>query len=160
MDAVRMLVHDHEVLTSQVEHVRALVRGLLGKTFAPESLYEELLQQVDSLRDQLLEHFGFEEEAAFPFLVNALPEHAETLRSLCLAHERVVRCLIEVVDLVRLTTRDTLGLQLGPIASAFERFANAYGSHVDEESEVLDVMQQQLTGSQRQALSDIARKLL
>ena len=155
-----MLVHDHEVLTSQVEHVRALVRGLLGKAFAPESLYEELLQQADSLRDQLLEHFGFEEEAAFPFLVNALSEHAETLRSLSLAHERVVRCLVEVVDLVRLTTKDTLGLQLGPIAAAFERFANAYSSHVNEESEVLDVMQEQLTGSQRQALSAIAKKLL
>lgn len=155
-----MLVHDHEVLTSQVEHVGALVHGLLERSFAPDTLHDELVQQVDSLRDQMLEHFGFEEEAAFPFLTNALPENAEMLRSLALAHERIARCLVEVADLVRLTTKETLGLQTGPIAAAFDRFDNAYRSHVNEESEVLDVVEEQMTSSQRQALSDIARKLL
>jgi len=155
-----MLVHDHEVLTSQVEHVTALVRGLFDRSFAPGALHEELLQQIDSLRDQMLEHFGFEEEAAFPFILTVLPENAAALRALSAAHERIVRCLAEFVDLVRLTSKDTLELQMGPIAAALERFTNAYDSHVNEESELLDVIEEQLTASQRQALSDIARKLL
>jgi hemerythrin-like domain-containing protein len=160
MDAVRMLVHDHEVLTSQVEHVGALLFGLLGRDFAPESMRDELVQQVDLLKDQLLEHFGFEEEAAFPFLVHAMPEDAERLRSLASTHDRIVRSLIEVVDLIRLTTKDTLGLQTGAISGAFEGFVNHYRCHVREESEVLDAMEHRLNDDQRRELSDIAKRLV
>ena len=160
MDAVRMLVHDHEVLTSQVEHVSALVYGLLGGAFAPEAMRDELLMQVESLKDQLLEHFGFEEEAAFPFLAEAIPDNAELLRSLGQSHDRIARNLVEVADLVRLTTKETLAPQTGPIASAFDRFVNAYRSHVGEESEVLGAMEERLSPSQRDQLSDIAKKLL
>jgi hemerythrin-like domain-containing protein len=160
MDAVRMLVHDHEVLTSQVEHVGALLFGLVGKDFAPESMRNELVQQVELLKDQLLEHFGFEEEAAFPFLVNAMPEDAERLRSLASTHDRIARCLIEVADLIRLTTNDTLGLQTAAIAGAFDGFVNHYRSHVREESGVLDAMERRLTDEQRRELSDIAKRLV
>jgi hemerythrin-like domain-containing protein len=160
MDAVRMLVHDHEVLTSQVEHVSALVHGLLGKEFAPASMRDELLGQVDLLKDQMLEHFGFEEEAAFPFLIDAMPEDSEKLRALTLAHERIARCLVEVSELIRLTTKDTLELQTGPIAAAFDRFVNHYRSHVGEESDILDAMENRLTGKQRRELSDIAKELV
>lgn len=155
-----MLVHDHEVLTSQVEHVSALVYGLLGRDFAPEPLRDELLQQVDLLKDQLLEHFGFEEEAAFPFLSHAMPDEADRLRSLAQAHDRIARCLVEVSDLIRLTTKTTLGLQTGVIAAAFERFMNNYRSHVREESEVLDAMESKLSLEQRREFSNIARDLV
>jgi hemerythrin-like domain-containing protein len=160
MDAVRMLVHDHEVLTSQVEHVGALLFGLLDKTFAPESMRDELLQQVELLKDQLLEHFGFEEEAAFPYLVDAMPVNADRLRSLASTHDRIARCLIEVADLIRLTTKDTLGLQTGAIAGAFEGFLNHYRSHVRDESEILDAVEHGLSDEQRRELSDIAKQLV
>jgi hemerythrin-like domain-containing protein len=142
MDAVRMLVHDHGVLTSQVEHVGALVKGLLDKTFSPEALHDELLQQIELLRDQMLEHFGFEEEAAFPFIVDVLPEQAVPLRSLIVAHEQIARQLVSVVELLGLTNKDTLGLQVGPIASTFDRFLNVYRSHVSEEVQFLDLIEE------------------
>src|SRR5512145_2378187 len=100
MDAVRMLVHDHEVLTSQVEHVAALVNGLLQKSFEPAMIREELMQQVELLKDQLLEHFGFEEEAAFPFLMKAMPNDASRLQAMSVDHDRIARHLVEVAELL------------------------------------------------------------
>ncbi|HEY5958939.1 MAG TPA: hemerythrin domain-containing protein [Polyangiaceae bacterium] len=160
MDAVRMLVHDHEVLTSQVEHVSALIYGLVGKEFSPEPLRDELVQQIESLKDQLLEHFGFEEEAAFPYLLSAMPEAAERLRSLAQAHDRIARCLVEVAELALLTTRATLGPQTGAIAAAFERFVNHYRMHVREESDVLASMAEGLSIEQRREFSDLAKTLV
>jgi hemerythrin-like domain-containing protein len=160
MDAVRMLVHDHDVLTSHVEHVSALMYGLVGRKFSPESLHDELVQQLELLKDQLLEHFGFEEEAAFPYLAEKLPQHREGVRSLSVAHDRIARALTEAYDLLRLTNRDTLALQVGPIAEAFERFVNGYRNHVREESDILSAMEAELTISQRGELSEIARGLI
>lgn len=160
MDAVRMLVHDHEVLTSQVEHVSALVYGLAGRDFGPESMRDELLQQVEILKDQVLEHFGFEEEAAFPFLTNAMPSESDQLRALALAHDRIARDLVEVAELIHLTTKMTLGPQTASIAAAFERFVNGYRSHVREESELLDKMENRLSEEQRREFSRIAKELI
>jgi hemerythrin-like domain-containing protein len=157
MDAVRMLVHDHEVLTSQVEHVSALIYGLVGKKFTPDAMRDELVQQVGLLKDQLLEHFGFEEEAAFPYLLTAMPTEGERLRSLSQSHDRIARCLAEVSELALLTTRETLGLQTNAIAAAFERFVSHYRTHVREESDVLSSMEQGLTPEQRSEFSELAK---
>lgn len=160
MDAVRMLVHDHGVLTSHVEHVSAIMYGLIGRKFAPESMRDELVQQLELLRDQLLEHFGFEEEAAFPFLAERLPQHAPMVRALAQAHDRIGKALSNVHELILLTTRDTFPPQVAPIAEAFENFVTCYRSHVREESEVLDVLEAELSQSQREQLSEIAKKLV
>lgn len=155
-----MLVHDHEVLTSQVEHVAALVQGLSDRSFDPASIREELIKQVELLKDQLMEHFGFEEEAAFPFLTKVMPEDAPRLQAMSLEHDRVARHLVEVSELLRLTTRQTLQLQTGPIAATFEQFLNCYRSHVHDESEVLSAMQCKLTEEQRRELSALAEQLV
>lgn len=155
-----MLVHDHDVLTSQVEHVAAMVSGLSGNSFDAATLRDELINQVDLLKDQLLEHFAFEEEAAFPYLTSAIPEDAPRLRSMSAAHDRIARCLVEVSELLRLTTRDTIQPQTGPIAATFERFLNHYRSHVREESEVLSSLQTKLNDEQRRELSSLAEKLV
>ena len=160
MDAVRMLVHDHDVLTSHVEHISALMFGLTGRQFAPEAMRDQLLQQLELLRDQMLEHFGFEEEAAFPFLVEKVPGHAQAVRALMQAHDRIGRSLTETVELVTLTNRDTFSLQVSPVAESFERFVNNYRSHVREEAEVLTAMEAELSQSQRDALSEIAKGLI
>lgn len=155
-----MLVHDHEVLTSQVEHVAALVNGLLQKSFEPATIREELMQQVELLKDQLLEHFGFEEEAAFPFLMKAMPNDASRLQAMSVDHDRIARHLVEVAELLRLTGKQTLQLQAGPIAATFEQFLNYYRSHVHEEFEILSAMQCNLTDEQRRELSAIAERLV
>lgn len=155
-----MLVHDHDVLTSQVEHVAAMLHGLSGNDFDAATLRDELINQVDLLKDQLLEHFAFEEEAAFPYLTNAMPEDAPRLHSMSAAHDRVARCLVEVSDLLRVTTRETLARQTGPIVATFERFLNHYRSHVSEESEVLSTLQTKLSAEQRRELSSLAAKLV
>lgn len=155
-----MLVHDHDVLTSHVEHISALMYGLIGRKFSPDAMRDELLQQLELLRDQLLEHFGFEEEAAFPFLAEKLPDHGPAVRSLMQAHDRIGRALSEALELVALTTRETFSLQVAPVAETFERFVNHYRSHVREESEVLSVMESELTHSQRDHLSQIAKGLV
>lgn len=155
-----MLVHDHDVLTSQVEHVAAMLHGLSGSSFDAATLRDELINQVDLLKDQLLEHFAFEEEAAFPYLINAMPEDAPRLRAMSGAHDRVARCLVEVSELLRVTTRETLARQSGPIAATYERFLNHYRSHVSEESEVLSSLQTQLSEEQRRELSSLAAKLV
>lgn len=155
-----MLVHDHDVLTSQVEHVAAIVRGMSSHHFDAAALRDELINQVDLLKDQMLEHFAFEEEAAFPYLTNAMPEDAPRLSQMSAAHDRIARCLVEVSELLRLTSRETIQPQTGPIAATFERFVNHYRSHVREESEVLTTLQTKLSDDQRRELSSLAEKLV
>jgi iron-sulfur cluster repair protein YtfE (RIC family) len=155
-----MLVHDHEVLTSQVEHVGALVSGVADRGFPAAAMREELVQQVEMLKVQLIEHFAFEEEAAFPYLIQAIPNDAERLRALARAHDRIARCLVEVAELVRLTTRETLLPQTGPIAAAFETFVNHYRRHLEEEADVLGSLEQKLSQEQQRELSHIANEFI
>jgi len=155
-----MLVHDHDILSSQVEHVTALVRGLTNPALNSNSLCAELIQQAELLRDQLLEHFGFEEEGAFPFLADLIPSEKANINALSSAHDSIAGAISQVVQLGRLASRETLTADLGPIINAYDRFYTAFSAHVQAEAEFLSRVSSALDDNQRRAVEERMRGVL
>ena len=75
------LEHDHVHLSRLVADLRTMI-GELGSDSARHDLAEEITATLATLRDDLFEHFGREEEALFPYLMETLPDLRAAVDSL------------------------------------------------------------------------------
>ena len=134
MDDLELLHDDHSLLRSQVVHVTTLIKALGDGQSPAVSLFSEVLRQMEILRQQLLEHFAFEEEEAFPRLDDKYPTLRTKLQQLSDQHENV---LVAFEELRSVLWAESKGLSAPDAAIRCDSFESAFAQHAAEETEML-----------------------
>lgn len=133
--------HDHASLSDALEGLVAARRaGAEGP---------ELVEHAERLRDELLDHFGDEEEHLFPALAKLVPSAAADLDELQRAHD----------GLCGLAVRIAVATETSPtqIDAMVERLDAAYRQHARREIEVLRAHLGKLSPQQRADLLAVLR---
>lgn len=156
---IERLDHDHVPLGELVGALRSSLDEVARGERGPADVYAEVSEAVAQLRDDLLEHFGREEEGFFPFLVDALPDVAERLAGLSSAHDSLCGALARLTYLASRGPGAFIE-QFRQVEALFERFEAAYVDHARDERAFLREVDRRLDQGQRAALLEAARGLL
>jgi hypothetical protein len=140
IDPMRVLVHDHGDIDRRVVEIDTLFSQPSGMTLATK---------LGELCDVLFVHFAREEEALFPFVVEALPELQHDVRAMELAHDVICGALARACELSRAGEAGTT------VERLFRRFQNAYAEHARVELAVLQAVEHRLDGRQRARLATL-----
>ncbi|MCB9749032.1 MAG: hemerythrin domain-containing protein [Myxococcales bacterium] len=160
-DLLSQLEHDHGPLTEWVETLRQHISDLRGEP-SPASvraLHPAFSEAVEELRDDLLEHFGREEECLFPFLCDTLPELRARIEALEAGHDQICGALLRLGYLADREVDEFIE-QLDQVINTFGRFDDAYIQHAADERDLLHRANAGLNPAQRAALREAERGLL
>lgn len=152
-DLLISLQHDHARLIDGLHGLRSQ----LAQAPSPDRR-RELLRAAEHLQDALLEHFGEEEEALFPFVREKLPALAAQVDDLAGGHDAVCGAIARVLHLARrsdLTPAEVF--ERAP--EAVERLEDAYQQHSEREMALLDDAGRRLGDDERRGLAEAARGL-
>lgn len=156
-DPLLALEHDHVHLSRLVADLRAMI-GELATDSPRGDLAEELTATLATLRDDLFEHFGREEEALFPFLVETLPDLRGAIARLEDAHDRICGTLSRI-HAVGAKGDAALREQRPLVDQLFSRFEGEYVAHARQESEFLRNLGLRLSDEQRTRVRAIMREV-
>ncbi len=145
-DPVLELLHDHEDLNQLVRDVGELARRDDGVD--PRALEA----QLGELREQMFLHFAREEEGLFPSIAQALPDTADDVAALLVAHDAVCGALARMLH----AARSGSPVQVRVI---FERFESAYTAHARAERAFLQSLAGRLSPEDARDLSALVRTL-
>jgi hypothetical protein len=151
-DPVQDLVHDHADINRRVLALGAAVRAL-GRDDECDGLALALVTQLGELRELLFLHFAREEEGLFPFVAERVPEHADQVHAMALAHDAVCGALARMYHLA------AANAEIPAIAAVFDRFEAAYASHAEVEAKLLDKLSRRLDRDQRARLAELVHGL-
>ncbi len=159
LNPIERLDHDHVPLGELVGSLRSSIDAVARGARGAGDVYVEVNEAVAQLRDDLLEHFGREEEGFFPFLLEALPDVSERLLGLSAAHDALCG---SIARLTHLASRGPGAFieQFRQVEALFERFESAYIDHARDERAFLREVDGRLDEGQRAALLEAARGLL
>ncbi len=158
MDLLAALEDEHGPLAARVQGLGELVAAITEGARAPESAHAEFVAGLEVLRDELLDHFGREEECFFPFFAEALPDAAPAVHGLEAAHDRICGALTRLVHLSA-RSEAAFAQSFVHVARVYARFAATYAEHAESEREVLHQAAERLSDEQRGALEEAARGL-
>jgi DUF438 domain-containing protein len=144
-DPVKALAHDHGDLNRRVLALGARIRTLQSRGSASD----ELLAELEELRDLLFLHFAREEEALFPFVAESVPDLRAQVDMMFVAHDTICGALARMVPLA------ATNASIATIAALFDRFENTYAAHAHAESELLDSLEDCLDAKQRAQLFEL-----
>lgn len=160
MDIIDHMADDHGVLTEQVAHLKRLIANVVTEGQPAERIQEAFTAAAQVLHDDLLEHFGFEEECVFPFLSEALTDLAPEIRALEASHDTICGALVRVEHLAQREDGRAFASLFPQVAHVFERFDRVYSEHVAQEAALIARSARMLTAEQRKALNLAAEGLL
>ncbi|MBN2197161.1 MAG: hemerythrin domain-containing protein [Polyangiaceae bacterium] len=158
VDLVEALESEHGPLTDRVAELGVLVGVVATGSRPPLDIRAGFVGGLERLRDQLLDHFGREEECYFPFFAEALPDTAPAVRALEVAHDRICGAISRLVHLSARSDA-AFAASFPHIEHVFSRFAATYAEHVANERHVLRQAAGRLTVEQRALLAEAARGL-
>lgn len=144
-DPVRDLAHDHADLNRRVLE--------LGASLADHDELAQLSPQLQELRELLFRHFAQEEEGLFPLVADWIPDLAEQVHAMAIAHDAICGALARMVYAA--TTESEAAVFRG----LFMRFQTAYAEHAKSEVELLERLEVSLDAAQRAQLAEIVRDL-
>jgi iron-sulfur cluster repair protein YtfE (RIC family) len=151
LDPVQDLVHDHGDIHRRVLTLGAAIRAL--EAGDGDGLALALVSGLTELRELLFLHFAREEEGLFPFVSEAVPELADQVQAMALAHDAICGGLARMVHLA------TANAELAVIATVFGRFEAAYASHARAEVELLGALGHRLEPAELARLAELVRGL-
>ena len=151
IDPVQDLVHDHADINRRVFALGSTIRALDRDDGNGMAL--ALVTRLGELRELLFLHFAREEEGLFPFVADAVPELAEQVHSMAVAHDAICGSLARMYHLA------AANAELTTIMAVFSRFETAYASHATMEAELLQLLARRLDAAQRQRLAELVRGL-
>lgn len=154
-DPLLALEHDHVHLSRLVADLRTMF-GELASDSPRADLGEELTATLATLRDDLFEHFGREEEALFPYLMETLPDLRGAVARLEDAHDRICGTLSRI-HAVGEKGSGALREQRSLVTQLFSRFEGEYVAHARHESEFLRNLAARLSDEQRTRVRAIMR---
>jgi iron-sulfur cluster repair protein YtfE (RIC family) len=149
MDPLLALEHDHVHLSRLVSELRAAFDGEPGDP-------EEMAATLAALRDDLFEHFAREEEALFPYLMEALPDLRSAIARLEDAHDRICGA-VSRLHAVAAKGSSALREQHALAEQLFRRFDSDYIEHARHESEFLRSLSARLNEEQRTRVRALMR---
>lgn len=147
VDPVRELAHDHADLNRRVLELGAKLAGRRTETDAP------LDAMLSELREHLFLHFAREEEALFPLVAEELPDLAERVDAMAVAHDAICGALARMIYMV------ATGAQPSTLWGMFERFETAYAAHAAAETELLRSLEGRLDAEQQARLAELVRSV-
>ncbi len=156
-DPLIALEHDHVHLSRLVADLRAMV-GELASESTRADLAEDLTATLATLRDDLFEHFGREEEALFPYLMETLPDLRAAVARLEDAHDRICGTLSRI-HAVGAKGGAALREQRALVSQLFSRFEGEYVAHARHESEFLRNLGARLGDEERTRVRAIMRNV-
>ncbi|HEY0482910.1 MAG TPA: hemerythrin domain-containing protein [Kofleriaceae bacterium] len=151
IDPVQELVHDHSDINRRVLALGSAIRALDRNDGHGMAL--ALTHRLGELRELLFLHFAREEEGLFPFVAEAVPELADQVQAMALAHDAICGGLARMYHLA------SANADLAVILAVFARFETAYASHADTEAELFRQLGRRLDPAQRARLADLVRGL-
>jgi hypothetical protein len=150
-DLVQDLVHDHADINRRVFALGSTIRALDRDNGNGMAL--ALVTRLGELRELLFLHFAREEEGLFPFVAEAVPELAEQVHAMSLAHDAICGGLARMYHL------SAANAELGLITAVFTRFEAAYATHAETEAALLTTLSSRLDPDQRARLWELVRGL-
>ena len=150
-DPVQELVHDHADINRRVLALGAAVRALDHAD--GNGMAVALVSRLGELRELLFLHFAREEEGLFPFVSEAVPELADRVQAMAMAHDAICGALARMCHLA------SANAELMHVQAVFARFEAGYASHADAEAELLHELAVRLDAEQRGRLADLVRGL-
>jgi hypothetical protein len=150
-DPLADLAHDHADINRRVFAVGGAIRALDCED--GNGLALALVSRLDELRELMFLHFAREEEGVFPFVGEAVPELADQVHAMAVAHDAICG------GLARLCHLAAANAEPQTIRSVFARFETAYGSHAEAEAQLLRTLGAQLGPDDRAQLAELVRGL-
>lgn len=183
-DPVHELAHDHADLNRRIREIGAMlasgspINGAPASNAAPAgSSRPRLVVVLKELREHLFFHFAREEEGLFPFVSDRMPELAERVTAMAVAHDAICGALARMVHvaaagaaaITAATTEEVAAAaaeevtaspgELSVLRALFERFQATYADHARFEAELLQVLDVRLDAAQRAQLAELVRDL-
>lgn len=146
-DLIHELVHDHADLNRRVFELGSVVAQLRPDRDA------SLLGLLSDLREHLFFHFAREEEGLFPFVAEQLPDLADQVAAMAVAHDTICGAVARMVH------QATVDPTPRVLRALFERFELAYATHAGNEAELLERLDTGLDPAQRAQLAELVRGL-
>ena len=146
-DPIHELVHDHADLNRRVLELGAVVAQLRPDRDA------SLVGLLSDLREHLFLHFAREEEGLFPFVAEQLPELADQVGAMAVAHDTICGAVARMVH------QSTVDPTPRVLRALYERFEQAYATHARNEAELLQRLDGGLDPAQRTQLAELVRGL-
>lgn len=150
-DPVQELVHDHADINRRVLALGAAIRALDQPD--GNGMAVALVHRLGELRELLFRHFAREEEGLFPFVSEAVPELADRVHAMAMAHDAICGGLARMYHLA------SANAELAHVLAVFARFEAGYASHADAEAELLGELTGRLDAGQRAGLAELVRGL-
>jgi iron-sulfur cluster repair protein YtfE (RIC family) len=150
-DPVEDLVHDHADINRRVLALGAAIRALDRNH--GNGMAVALVHQMAELRELLFLHFAREEEGLFPFVSDTVPDLAEQIGAMALAHDAICGGLARMCHLA------ATNAEIAAIVTVFSRFEVTYASHSEMEAELLHTLGSRLDRAQREQLAALVQGL-
>ena len=150
-DPVQDLTHDHADINRRVLALSAAIRAL-GRDDS-DGMALALGTPLGELRELVFLHFAREEEGLFPFVADMVPDLAEQVHAMALAHDAICGGLARMCHLA------ATNAEIAVIAAVFARFEATYSSHAEVEAELLHKLGERLGPEHRARLSDLVSGL-
>jgi len=151
IDPVQDLVHDHADINRRVFALGSAIRALDRDD--GDGLALALVTRLGELRELLFLHFAREEEGLFPFVSESVPDLADQVHAMALAHDAICGGLARMYHLA------AANAELPTVLAVFTRFETAYGSHAEVEAKLLHTLSGRLDSEQRARLAELVRGL-
>lgn len=134
LDDFEHLSDDHELLISQVSYIVMLLTSLGGKPSGLARMHSEVTRRAGILQRHIVEHFAYEETAAFPQLIEMYSEFETRLQTTLGQHKGVLEALEEF--LVALSEDPS---QMNPVAVIDKgiAFETVFVNHATQESRLI-----------------------
>jgi iron-sulfur cluster repair protein YtfE (RIC family) len=134
MHDLELMHDDHSLLSSQVVHVVTLVKSLEEGSHIAATHFSEVLRQMEILRQELLEHFAFEEEEAFPRLDGEYPTIRPQLEQLQAQHARVLAAFEALRSVLWTEAKES---RVAETSTSCDEFESVFKLHAATETALL-----------------------
>lgn len=105
------------------------------------------MAKLDAVMEELFEHFAREEEGLFPYLLEQMPDQADTIAQLQAAHDRICGAASRLKALAP--------EQIDLAVTLFKRFDAEYTGHAQREADFLRNLGSRLSAAQHDSLAKI-----
>jgi len=157
-DPIQELEHSHgEMSTLVLELAEVLRRARAGKG-PGTATRRTFVARLETLRDELLQHFAREEEGLFPFVREELPDRRSAVDELEASHDTICGAVLRL-SYIATHADEAFGAQLPTVLAVFERFQKAYAMHSQDELELFRGLGTSLSVERRSKLAELLRGL-
>lgn len=158
IDAIQKLEHEHVHLNRVVESLRESIEAALRGEREVAELRDEFVEFVGLVEEEIFEHFEEEEGTLFPWVIEQLPDTANTIATLEVSHDRICGTAGRMSWLLT-QGEATFESSFDQFVALFARFDANFTKHAREERELLRSLHARLNADQRRQLTELLRQL-